>query len=191
MGVDVMALLNDLKHAVDVSRARRYSRSARRDSPRLREISFAQRPRPICVACWPPSTSMTSTRCVAARNRRCSDRTGPVGENASPELRIDGAGATRASAPHRLAWHASRVARPRLGETIERSRIAQTRSSPDLPDRWRCHRTTPTPNPSPQGGGEHTELAALPCEANYAAPPPSVASHASPQAFASSRTRRM
>ncbi len=57
----------------------------------------------------------------------------------------------------------------------------------------RTHRADPpTPNPSPpQAGGGEPVCAGRKGSTYYPTPPPSVASQASPQAFASSRTRRM
>jgi hypothetical protein len=51
------------------------------------------------------------------------------------------------------------------------------------------HLWTPTPDPSPQGGGER--MHPLKGRVNYAALPASVCTQASPQAFANSRTRRI
>src|ERR1051325_6359551 len=69
------------------------------------------------------------------------------------------------------------LARIRLGATIERSRSAHTRSSPDLSDRWRTIATTPPPPPPPppRGGGAHTRGAPPPPH-----PPPPPPTHPPP-----------
>src|SRR5437867_1643840 len=92
------------------------------------------------------------------RNRRCSVRSELVVGNGFPVLRVGNAGATTASVPLALARHA--FAR----RAVVGAAHACDHGSPKFAARLvlTCFRprTTPTPNPSPHGGGEHTESVA-------------------------------